>query len=91
MPGSQPPWDVGDLDLAHHREGPLDEFDQVALPDLRMVEVEIHAQVRIVDVLDQRQGIGSAGERGARVVDRGVEVLQGEHPARPLAEFAPAG
>jgi hypothetical protein len=36
------------------------------------------------DGLDQGEGVGGLGERGAGVVDGGVEVLQGEDPPGAL-------
>ena len=63
--GFAPAGDIGDLDLADQRQGPLDQLDQVSLADLRVVQVEIHSEMGIVDRLDQRQGVRGLGERGS--------------------------
>jgi hypothetical protein len=49
-----------------------------------VVQVQHHPQARSADRLDQRQGVGGAGERHAGVVDGGVEVLQAEGHPGPL-------
>src|SRR4051812_6865018 len=48
-----PAGDVRDLDLADEWQRPLDQFDQVPFADLRVVEVQIHSQVWIVNRFDQ--------------------------------------
>jgi predicted dehydrogenase len=51
-----------------------------------VVEVEHHLQVRAVDGLDEGEGVRRLRERDARVVDRGVQVLQAEDDVVLLAE-----
>src|SRR5690242_5545308 len=71
--------DVGDLDLADEREGALDELEEVSLADLRVVEVQVEAQVGVVDGLDEGECVRSRGEGNAGVIHRRVEVLEREH------------
>src|SRR3954447_4741958 len=70
---------VGDLNLADVLDAVADQLDQVSLADLRVVEVEVHSQVRAVDGLNERSRVGGLGERGAGMVHGGVEVLEAEH------------
>jgi hypothetical protein len=52
-----------------------------------VVQVEVELEVRAVDGLDQREGVGGLGERCAGMVDGRVEVLQREHPPGPLTQL----
>ena len=56
-----------------------------------MVEVQVHPQVRAVDGRDEGAGVGGPGERRARVVDGGVEVLQAEDDVLALAQRRRSG
>jgi hypothetical protein len=60
--------------------------DEVSLADLGVVEVQVEPEVGVVHGVDQGERVGGAGERGAGVVDGGVEVLQGEDAAGAFAE-----
>jgi len=39
------------------RQGALDELDGATLADLRVVQVQVESQVRVVDGLDEREGV----------------------------------
>lgn len=78
---------VRDLDFPDDGQRPPAQLDEVPLVDLRVVEVEVDAQVGRVDRLDEADAVGGRGERGAGVVDATVEILQLEDDALALAEF----
>src|SRR4029078_6025871 len=48
---------VGNLDLADPRQAPARYFDQIPLPDLHMIEVEIEPQARMVAAGDAVQRV----------------------------------
>ena len=92
LPGARlaPARDVGHLHLGDPGQGCAAELDEVPLADLRVVEVEVEPQVRRVDAAHEVEGVGGLRERGARVVDSGVEVLEHEGDALALAELGDA-
>jgi hypothetical protein len=81
---------VGDLDLAEQRVRPAHQLDEVPLADLGVAEVQVHPQAVPSDGLHQRQRVRGPGERHAGVVHGGVEVLQHERDAGPLAQLGDA-
>ena len=84
--GLAPAGYVGHLDLTYPGQRLAHQLDQVPLTDLGVVEVEIHPQMWTVDGPDQRHRVRCVAERRARVVDRDVEVLQGEHDVVALPQ-----
>ena len=79
---------IGDLNLTDGVAAAPDQLDEIALADLRVIEVQHHPHVGVADVLDERQRVLRPGQGDARMVDDGVEVLHAEGDACRLPEFA---
>jgi hypothetical protein len=56
---------VGDLNLADERHGALDELNEITLADLRVIEVQVHPQVRAVHSLDEGERLSGPGSSRA--------------------------
>src|SRR4029077_12085332 len=82
---------VGDLDLPHPGKGSLDQLDQVPLADRGVVEVEVYAEVRAPHRAQEGERVLGPCERGPRMVDGKVQVLQGEHNVALLAQVRDPG
>ena len=77
VPGSQRPGTSATWTLADPGQAPAAPSDEVALPELRVIEVEIDPQLVPVDRRDQCKHVGRGTERAARMVGR-VQVLERE-------------
>src|SRR6185312_10364900 len=54
---------VGNLNLPDGVATAADQFDEVSLADLRVIEIEHHLDVRMINRFDERKGVLGAGQR----------------------------
>jgi hypothetical protein len=76
--GFLPAGHVSHLDFADPGRRPTDQFDQISLADLRMVEVKHQTDFWAVYLAHKRQTFLGPAKRYPRMIDCGVQVLKNE-------------